>query len=82
VLSVEATYTAFVDYFDIAPLKDGHYFWQRRSVTRTIDEWLALSAQDFSADVEALAREVALHVRSDLDRPEASPAVPVAAAVR
>lgn len=65
-ISVEVSLDAFVDYFDIDPLKDGRYFWHTYTVTRTAEDWLLLDAAGFAADVALAARSVACRVQQEL----------------
>lgn len=64
--SIEVTFRAFVDYFDLEPIKDGAYFFAAHVVTRPADEWLGLDQAGFDAEVNALALQVAARVREDL----------------
>jgi len=65
-VSVEVTFRAFVDYFDLAPIKDGDYFFESHVVTRPLDEWLSLDQAGFDAEVNAVAQRVAARIRQDL----------------
>ena len=66
-VSIEMTFDVFVDYFDVDPVKDGQYFWHAHSVTRPLDEWLAMDAEGFAAEVAAAARSVACRVQQELE---------------
>lgn len=65
-VSIEVTFRAFVDYFDLDPIKDGHYFFESHVVTRPLDEWLAMDQAGFDAEVTALAGRVAARIRKDI----------------
>lgn len=65
-ISVEVSFDTFVDYFDIDPLKDGRYFWNTYTVTKTAEEWLLLDAAGFAAEVELAARSVACRIQQEL----------------
>jgi hypothetical protein len=65
-ISVEVTFRAFVDYFDLEPIKDGAYFFESHAVTRPLEEWLSLDQAAFDAEIEALAQRVAARIRHDL----------------
>ena len=66
-VSIEMTFDLFVDYFDVDPVKDGHYFWQAHRVTRPLDEWLAMDAEGFAAEVAGAARSVACRIQQELE---------------
>jgi hypothetical protein len=66
-VSVEMTFDVFVDYFDVDPVKDGQYFWHAHSITRPLDEWLAMDAEGFAAEVAIAARSVARRVQQELE---------------
>lgn len=66
-VSIEMTFDLFVDYFDVDPVKDGQYFWQAHSITRPLDEWLAMDADGFAAEVAAAARSVACRIQQELE---------------
>ena len=66
-VSVEMTFEVFVDYFDVDPVKDGRYFWYAHSITRPLDEWLAMDAEGFAAEISAAARSVACRIQHDLE---------------
>ena len=68
VVSIEAKFRAYVDYFDLRPLKDGKYFYAYHTVTLPLDQWLSLDDAAFRAAVSALAQEVARLVGADLSR--------------
>lgn len=65
-VSIEVTFRAFVDYFDLEPIKDGDYFFESHVVTRPIEEWLSMDQADFDAEVNAVAQRVAARIRQDL----------------
>jgi hypothetical protein len=65
-VSIEVTFRAFVDYFDLEPLKEGAYFFTAHVVTRPAEEWLSLDQAGFDAEVNALAQHVAARVRDEL----------------
>ena len=65
-ISVEVTFRAFVDYFDLEPIKDGAWFLETHVVTRPLEEWLSLDQAGFDAAVEATAQQVASRIRRDL----------------
>lgn len=65
-ISVEVTFRAFVDYFDLEPIKDGDYFFESHVVTRPLEEWLSMDQAGFDADVNAAAQRVAARIRQDL----------------
>jgi hypothetical protein len=67
VVSIEMTFDLFVDFFDVDPIKDGQYFWHVHSITRPLDEWLAMDAEGFSAEVAAAAHSVACRVLQELE---------------
>jgi hypothetical protein len=66
-VSIEMTFDLFVDYFDVNPVKDGHYFWHSQSITKPLDEWLAMDAEGFVAEVAAVARSVACRIQQELE---------------
>lgn len=66
-VSIEMTFDVFVDYFDVDPVKDGQYFWHAHSVTRPLDEWLAMDAEGFAAEVAAAARSVGCRIQRELE---------------
>ncbi|HUG99652.1 MAG TPA: hypothetical protein VMQ83_10805 [Gammaproteobacteria bacterium] len=66
-VSIDMTFDLFVDYFDVDPVKDGQYFWLAHSITRPLDEWLAMDADDFAAEVAAAARSVACRIQQELE---------------
>ncbi|MEZ5560007.1 MAG: hypothetical protein R3E86_15860 [Pseudomonadales bacterium] len=65
-VSIEARFQAFVDYFDLDPPKDGRYFWDDYTVTLPLDEWLAMDDAGFGALLRASARQVSSRVLADL----------------
>jgi len=65
-VSIEVTFRAFVDYFDLHPIKDGHYFFESHVVTRPLEDWLAMDQAGFDAEVDALAGRVAARIRKDI----------------
>jgi len=67
VVSIEMTFDLFVDYFDVDPVKDGQYFWLSHSITRPLDDWLAMDAAGFAAEIAAAARAVACRIRHELE---------------
>lgn len=66
-ISVEMTFDVFVDYFDVDPVKDGRYFWHTTSITRSLDEWLAMDAEGFAAEIAATAQLVACRIQQELE---------------
>lgn len=71
-VSIEVTFRAFVDYFNIHPLIDGMYFWKSWSVTRPIEEWLEMSQAEFLQEIAGIARQVALQIQADLTTAESN----------
>jgi hypothetical protein len=70
-VSVELTIRTFVDYFDLEPLKDGHYFWHEYRETRPLDEWLTT---DLTDTLKVAARETACRVLTELQSSGGAPA--------
>ncbi len=77
-MSVAATFRSFVDYYDLNPPKDGAYFIETLVVEKTLDEWLALSREQFDALLGEAARHTAARVRAELAA--AADSAPAAAA--
>lgn len=68
-VSVELTVRSFVDYFDLDPLKDGHYFWHEYTTTRPLNEWLAMDSSDFSNVLKTAAHQTGCKVLVELKSP-------------
>lgn len=66
-VSIEMTFDVFVDFFDVDPVKDGQFFWLAHSITRPLDEWLAMDAEAFAAEVAAAAHAVACRIQQELE---------------
>lgn len=73
-ISVEVSFDTFLDYYDIDPLKDGQYFWDTYTVTKTAEEWLLLDEAGFAAEVALAARSVACRVQQELSAHGGAPA--------
>lgn len=77
-VSIELTVKSFVDYFDLNPLKDGHYFWHEYKTVRSLDEWLATDSAGFAAVLKTAAHQTGCQVLEALKskasrRPPACP---------
>jgi len=65
-VSVELTVRSFVDYFDLDPLRDGHYFWHEYKTTRSLNEWLATDTIGFTNVLKTAAQQAGCKVLADL----------------
>jgi hypothetical protein len=66
-VSVELTVRSFVDYFDLDPFRDGHYFWHEYKTTRSLNEWLAADSFDFTNVLKTAAQQAGCKVLADLN---------------
>lgn len=65
-VSIVLTFRAFVDFFDIRPLKDGDYFWAEHLVARPLQDWLAMDDAAFASMLREVAHDVACQVLTRL----------------
>jgi hypothetical protein len=61
--AVQLSYRVFVDFFDLAPVKDGAYFWHTHTTTHALAALAAPESALLERDVEALCRSVAAEVQ-------------------
>lgn len=63
---VESTFRAFVDFFDLEPVKDGRYFWFDFSRQRTMAELVADPVAAIRRDIEDLCRALSVRIREEI----------------
>ncbi len=64
---VETTYRAFVDFYDLEPLKDGRYFWFDFTQQHTMAELAAAPAESVRQDIERLCRALSARIETEID---------------
>ena len=66
---VETTYRAFVDFYDLEPLKDGRYFWFDFTQQRTMAELVADPIASIQQDIQRLCTALSARISQEIDQP-------------
>lgn len=66
---VETTFRAFVDFYDLEPLKDGRYFWFDYSQQRLFEELAADPVTVVRQDTEAMCHALSDRIAEELEIP-------------
>lgn len=70
---VETTYRAFVDFYDLEPLKDGRYFWFDFTQQHMMADFSADPAASVRQDIEHLCRTLSARIGTEIDLHAARP---------